>query len=51
LAAATEHRSISIGAVMNAEVEFYLAVMDQLSGEALTPAATVRFIEQAAREA
>ncbi len=32
------------------EVEFYLAVMDQLSGEALTPAATVRFIEQVARE-
>jgi hypothetical protein len=25
--------------------------MDQLSGEALSPAATIRFIEQAAREA
>jgi transcriptional regulator with XRE-family HTH domain len=33
-----------------ADVEHYLEVMDQLSGEALTPAATIRFIEQAARE-
>jgi len=32
------------------DVEHYLEVMDQLSGEALTPAATVRFIEQAAGE-
>jgi transcriptional regulator with XRE-family HTH domain len=32
------------------DVEHYLEVMDQLSGEALTPAATVRFMEQAARE-
>jgi hypothetical protein len=31
-------------------VEHYLEVMDQLSGEALTPAATVRLMEQAARE-
>jgi hypothetical protein len=33
-----------------AEVERYLAVMDQLSGEALTPAATVLFIEQVAKD-
>ena len=32
------------------DVEHYLEVMDHLSGEALTPAATIRFIEQAARE-
>jgi transcriptional regulator with XRE-family HTH domain len=32
------------------DVEHYLEVMDQLSGEALTPAATVRFIGQIARE-
>ena len=32
------------------DVEHYLEVMDQLSGEALTPAGTVRFIEQAARD-
>jgi transcriptional regulator with XRE-family HTH domain len=32
------------------DVEHYLAVMDQLSGQALTPADTVRFIEQVARE-
>jgi transcriptional regulator with XRE-family HTH domain len=32
------------------DVEHYLEVVDQLSGEALTPAATVRFIEQVARE-
>jgi uncharacterized protein DUF5753/helix-turn-helix protein len=32
------------------DVERYLEVMDQLSGEALTPVATVRFIEQVARE-
>jgi transcriptional regulator with XRE-family HTH domain len=32
------------------DVEHYLEVMDQLTGEALTPAATIRFIEQAARE-
>jgi len=32
------------------EVELYLAVMDQLSGEALTPAASARFIEQVAKE-
>jgi transcriptional regulator with XRE-family HTH domain len=36
-----EHRS---------DVEHYLEVMDQLSGEALTPAATTRFIRQVARE-
>jgi transcriptional regulator with XRE-family HTH domain len=33
-----------------AEVELYLAVMDQLSGEALTPAATVDFIKQIAED-
>jgi Domain of unknown function (DUF5753)/Helix-turn-helix domain len=33
------------------DVEHYLEVMDQLSGEALTPAATTRFIEQVAKEA
>ena len=32
------------------DVEHYLEVMDQLSGEALTPAATARFIEQVASE-
>ena len=32
------------------DVEHYLAVMDQLSGEALTPADTTRFIEQVASE-
>jgi len=33
-----------------AEVELYLAAMDQLSGETLTPAATVGFIEQIAED-
>ena len=33
-----------------AEVEHYLEVMDQLSGEALTPADSARFIEQVANE-
>ena len=32
------------------DVEHYLEVMDQLSGEALTPTATARFIEQVACE-
>jgi hypothetical protein len=32
------------------DVEHYLAVADQLSGEALTPAGTIRFIEQVAAE-
>jgi hypothetical protein len=32
------------------DVEHYLEVVDQLSGEALTPAETTRFIEQVARE-
>ena len=32
------------------DVEHYLEVMDQLSGEALTPTATTRFIEQVAKE-
>jgi transcriptional regulator with XRE-family HTH domain len=32
------------------DIEHYLEVVDQLSGEALTPSATVRFIEQVARE-
>ena len=33
------------------DVEHYLEVADQLSGEALTPAASRRFIEQVAKEA
>ena len=33
-----------------ADVEHYLEVADQLSGEALTPADTIRFIDQVARE-
>jgi hypothetical protein len=32
------------------DIEHYLEVVDQLSGEALTPADTVRFIEQVAHE-
>jgi transcriptional regulator with XRE-family HTH domain len=32
------------------DVEHYLEVMDQLSGDALDPAATIRLMEQAARE-
>jgi len=32
------------------DVEHYLEVVDELSGEALTPADTTRFIERAARE-
>jgi transcriptional regulator with XRE-family HTH domain len=32
------------------DVEHYLEVVDQLSGEALTPVDTMRFIEQAAKE-
>jgi transcriptional regulator with XRE-family HTH domain len=32
------------------DVEHYLEVVDQLSGEALTPVATTRFIEQVAKE-
>jgi hypothetical protein len=32
------------------DVEHYLAVLDQLSSEALTPAATTRFIQQVAQE-
>jgi Domain of unknown function (DUF5753) len=33
-----------------ADVEHYLEVMDRLSGEALTPADTVGFIERAANQ-
>jgi len=33
-----------------ADVEHYLEVVDQLSGEALTPTETMRFIERVARE-
>jgi hypothetical protein len=33
------------------DVEHYLEVVDQLSGEALTPAETMRFIQQVARDA
>jgi hypothetical protein len=32
------------------DVEHYLAVMDRLSGQALTPADTIRFLEQVGRE-
>ena len=32
------------------DIEHYLEVVDQLSGEALTPVETARFIEQIARE-
>jgi Domain of unknown function (DUF5753) len=32
------------------DVEHYLEVVDELSGEALTPASTMHLIEQAARE-
>ena len=32
------------------DVEHYLEVVDQLSGQALTPADTMRFIEEAAKE-
>ena len=32
------------------DVEHYLAVVDELSSVALTPAGTTRFIEQVARE-
>lgn len=32
------------------DLEHYLEVVDQLSGEALTPADTMRFIEQVAKE-
>ena len=41
------------GAILAAsriQLSYYLAVMDQLSGEALTPADTTRFIEQVASE-
>jgi len=34
-----------------ADVEHYLEVVDQLSGEALTPTQTIRFIERVAQEA
>jgi hypothetical protein len=33
-----------------ADVEHYLEVADQLSGEALTPPDTLRFIERVAKE-
>jgi hypothetical protein len=32
------------------DIEHYLEVVDQLSGEALTPADTARFIEQVAHQ-
>jgi len=32
------------------DVEYYLEVVDQLSGEALTPTATIRFIEQVTQD-
>ena len=42
------HRAVYLE--QRSDVEHYLEVMDQLSGEALTPADTIRFIEQIAKE-
>ncbi|HTU74487.1 MAG TPA: helix-turn-helix transcriptional regulator [Trebonia sp.] len=45
-----EHLTSAIYLEQRPDVEHYLEVMDQLSAEALPPAATIRLIEQAARE-
>jgi hypothetical protein len=45
-----EHLTRAIYLEQRPDVEHYLGVMDRLSGRALTPAATARLIEQAARE-
>ena len=45
-----EHLTSAIYLEQRQDVEHYLGVMDRLSGRALTPAATARLIEQAARE-
>jgi hypothetical protein len=46
-----EHLTSAIYLEQRPDVEHYLGVMDRLSGQALTPAATRQLIEQAAREA
>jgi hypothetical protein len=43
-------RAAASGSFRRPDVEHYLEVVDQLSGEALTPAATARFIEQVIKE-
>ena len=45
-----EHLTSAIYLEQRPDVEHYLGVMDRLSGQALSPAATRRVIEQAARE-
>jgi hypothetical protein len=45
-----EHLTCAIYLEQRPDVEHYLEVMDRLSGHALTPAATRRLIDQAARE-
>jgi hypothetical protein len=45
-----EHLTGAFDLEQRPDVEHYLGVMDRLSGQALTPAATRRLIEQAARE-
>jgi transcriptional regulator with XRE-family HTH domain len=45
-----EHLTSAMYLEQRPDVEHYLEVMDRLSGEALTPAATTRIIQQAARE-
>jgi transcriptional regulator with XRE-family HTH domain len=45
-----EHLTSAIYLEQRPDVEHYLEVMDRLSGLALTPAATTRLIEQAARQ-
>ena len=45
-----EHLTSAVYLDQRADVEHYLEVADQLSGEALTPADTIRFIDQVARE-
>jgi transcriptional regulator with XRE-family HTH domain len=45
-----EHLTSAMYLEQRPDVEHYLEVMDRLSGEALTPAATTRVIEQAAQE-
>lgn len=45
-----EHLTGSVYLEQRSDVEHYLAVMDQLSSEALTPDDTTRFIEQIAKE-
>ena len=42
----TEQLTSAVYLDQRADVEHYLEVADQLSGQALTPAATIGFIEQ-----